>query len=81
MKFGIDDTKFWVYSKAMQVVSDHGYNGILDNEVHDYAEPNYMSWVLGRTVELFSERSGVPLKISSLTIGMFQIRVVGEVSG
>jgi hypothetical protein len=78
-EIGIDDTKCWAYSKAMQVASDDGYNGILNNEVHDYVEPNYMSWVLGRTVELFSlfsEWSGVPLIISPLTIGMFQIRVL-----
>jgi hypothetical protein len=41
----------------MQVASDDGYNGIFNNEVHDYVEPNYMSWVLGRTVELFSGSS------------------------
>jgi hypothetical protein len=75
-EIGIDDTECWVYSKAVQVASDDGYNGILNNEIHDFVEPNYMSWVVGRTVELFSECSGVPLIISSLTIGMFQIRVL-----
>jgi hypothetical protein len=44
----------------MQVVSDDGYNGILNNEVHDYVEPNYKSWVLGRAVELFSDGPGYP---------------------